>query len=343
MPTLRSRTRFGAARSKLQRICFSTSPTIKKQPQGTKNLKRKAVVSVGTPKKKTSALSKWILISKGKSSSKLVSKAGKNQKVSQNSKKKTETQKGKGLPKTTNSKKIVNKAGQPKTPIKKGKGLPKTTNSKKVVKKAGQPKTPVKKGVKGASKATGKIASKRGGPLNSTKTKVQSKAKGNSKHLVSLTGSRTASAVAGTLDSSVPPTHRHCALRLDARLALVEPSINSDKYYVLQLLDGGGDEHWVWTRWGRTGHAGTGKIEGPLDLAGATALFNKTFREKTGVSHDDAVAGAAFVPGKYEWLDTAGDADAPAGSWEYYVDDGVDGKATGWCVPLPVRVIGPLS
>ena len=144
---------------------------------------------------------------------------------------------------------------------------------------------------------------------------------------------RAAIAVAGTVDSGVPKTHQHLGLRLDARLAFVDPSVNSDKYYVLQVLDGGPNVHWVWTRWGRTGHDGTGKLQGPLSLAAATKLFEQTFREKTGVSHADAVSGAAVpVQGKYWWLDTAGDVGGPAGSWEYYVDDGVDGKAVGWCV-----------
>jgi hypothetical protein len=35
-----------------------------------------------------------------------------------------------------------------------------------------------------------------------------------------------------------------------------------------------------------------------MDLAAATALFEKIFREKTGVNHADATGGAAPIKGK---------------------------------------------
>lgn len=176
----------------------------------------------------------------------------------------------------------VSRKSQPTNAVTKGSKRGKDAEKKIGSKKAGQPRAPIKKAVPQSTRKSKEAATSKRGAAQAA---AQAPSPKKSKHLVSLAGSRAAGVVAGTLDSGIPAEHQHRALRLDARLALVEPSINSDKYYVLQLLDGGGGggDHWVWTRWGRTGHGGTGKMEGPMDLAAATALFNKTFHDKTGV------------------------------------------------------------
>ena len=63
------------------------------------------------------------------------------------------------------------------------------------------------------------------------------------------------------------------------------------------------------------------------------------FRAKTGREWETAAAAAACgrrvapLHGKYEMLQLEGAAavaERGAAQWEYYVDDGVDGKRTGW-------------
>ena len=208
--------------------------------------------------------------------------------------------------------------------------------------KVDQIQSTIKRKRKVEAKGKAKVAAGKKGKKDEkssiTKTKrprIPTLAAAKNSQLQKIKKGRSAAAVAGTVDSDIPHTHKHCGLRLDARLAFVEPAINSDKYYILQLLDDAGGVHWVWRRWGRTGHSGQSEINGPLDLAAATAIFNKLFRQKTGVEQAKAVAGTTPVAGKYVWLDTAGDAAQSVGTWEYYVDDGVDGKPTGWCGPAP--------
>ncbi len=296
MPTLRSRTRLGVAKARLIRFKIHSTVKSKVGSKAVKVEKDKAGKVTGKVK--------------GNESSKVSKTLEKNGEGSK---------KGARKSKDTPAKSKSGVAAKPAAPTK---GKASSKGAKKADSKVTLTKGIAKRTVKGAVATKEKPTAAKGSKTNKTlKPKFRPK-KG---------GSTSATAVAGTVDSGVLPTHKHCGLRLDARLAFVDPAINSDKYYILQLLDDAGGVHWVWTRWGRTGQNGQGKMEGPLDLAAATTLFNKIFREKTGVEHDAAVAGAAHVAGKYAWLDTAGDAGRPVGTWEYYVDDGVDGKATGWC------------
>eukprot|EP00584_Thalassiosira_punctigera_P015440 CAMPEP_0172575658 /NCGR_PEP_ID=MMETSP1067-20121228/137322_1 /TAXON_ID=265564 ORGANISM="Thalassiosira punctigera, Strain Tpunct2005C2" /NCGR_SAMPLE_ID=MMETSP1067 /ASSEMBLY_ACC=CAM_ASM_000444 /LENGTH=1047 /DNA_ID=CAMNT_0013368309 /DNA_START=27 /DNA_END=3169 /DNA_ORIENTATION=- len=107
-----------------------------------------------------------------------------------------------------------------------------------------------------------------------------------------------------------------------ARLALVDPAANSDKYYILQMLidenpprkrkrgrggkkkaSGGAAEYHVFARWGRTGTGGQAKLDGPFeDEDEAKAAFQKVFKSKTGVDWVGAVAGSEPRKGKYEYL-----------------------------------------
>ena len=132
---------------------------------------------------------------------------------------------------------------------------------------------------------------------------------------------------------------------LHARLALVDPSINADKYYILQVLvdpqtkkSGSGtssssssiSQYYVFTRWGRTGSAGQAKLEGPLsDEPAAKRRFGTIFESKVGTQWSNAVPGTTRFNGKYEYLSTSV-SNNPKASWYYYLDRDPLGKPDGW-------------
>jgi hypothetical protein len=105
--------------------------------------------------------------------------------------------------------------------LKKRKLEPKKTLAAKRA-KASSP--PTKKNKSKAKKQKSKnSAAKASSPLKSLKP--------------ALSGQSTASSKSGSIDPSllVHPHLHGCTLKMDARLALVDRSINSDKYYVLQV------------------------------------------------------------------------------------------------------------
>lgn len=126
-----------------------------------------------------------------------------------------------------------------------------------------------------------------------------------------------------------------------ARLALVEPANNSDKYYIAQVLQVKGKakgkkqpplQFYCFTRWGRTGQGGQCSLDGPFEESSeAEEIFSKTFKSKTGQtfkSADPAVTKA----GKYSYLKSnhAALASKEEGHWEYHLTNDPDGKKDGW-------------
>ncbi|KAH9119725.1 hypothetical protein LEN26_011464 [Aphanomyces euteiches] len=115
---------------------------------------------------------------------------------------------------------------------------------------------------------------------------------------------------------------------LDAKLVLVNLADNMDEFFNMQAvfsIDG----FFVSTKWGHTGTNGQSKLEGPMmTLEEATTKFYTLFHEKTGNLWSNR---KSFVKmdGKYDLLNSTSATQA-SGSWEYYMDDFVDGKATGW-------------
>lgn len=137
----------------------------------------------------------------------------------------------------------------------------------------------------------------------------------------------------------------------------------NSKFYILQLLctDSG---HWhMWTRWGRVGLSGLSKLHGPIPTKqDAVEMFTLKFYQKTGNQWEQR---SNFEPeqGKYTLLgagnagdgsydgmlsrlaanpndrvEISGHADEKSGnrvsshrthSWQYFVDDQVDGKGDG--------------
>ncbi|RHZ24582.1 hypothetical protein DYB31_012511 [Aphanomyces astaci] len=121
---------------------------------------------------------------------------------------------------------------------------------------------------------------------------------------------------------------------MDASLVLVDLAQNMDKFYILQVIQGMGSlfaspVYYSFTRWGRTGTLGQTQMEGPFPtLIEAQGLFEAKFRDKTAQAWANR-ASFAQLDGKYDLLRVDYEADA-SGQWEYYMDNFVDGKATGW-------------
>lgn len=121
------------------------------------------------------------------------------------------------------------------------------------------------------------------------------------------------------------------------KLALVDVTKNMDKYFVLQTLKCD-DKFLCVSRWGRTGTRGQSKVDGPFDSADeAATIMAEKFKEKSA-NDIEAVAAGSFEHkgGKYNLVDgddgaTRSVKGANGGClWQYWVDDGVDGKRDGW-------------
>jgi hypothetical protein len=121
---------------------------------------------------------------------------------------------------------------------------------------------------------------------------------------------------------------------LDARLACIDAEAGADSYHVLQgLRDPEAEDEtskccYFYQRFGSTGTRGAIELEGPMEQPKVARLFAEVFREKTGSEPGAVKPGDRAKPGKF-WLQQQATPDLAA-RWEYYVSDGVDGKATGW-------------
>eukprot|EP00050_Salpingoeca_kvevrii_P005996 m.286864 g.286864 ORF g.286864 m.286864 type:complete len:398 (+) comp11659_c0_seq1:228-1421(+) len=116
----------------------------------------------------------------------------------------------------------------------------------------------------------------------------------------------------------------------EAHLAFVDRAINSDKYYILQVVEAT-DKATYWTveHWGRTGTKGQNKVLEFDNKDDAIAEFSDKFTEKTGLHFDNRESDP--VAGKYRFVKKVySDGDDAKVMWQYYVNDFVDGKATGW-------------
>ena len=113
----------------------------------------------------------------------------------------------------------------------------------------------------------------------------------------------------------------------DVKLAKVDLTKNEDKYYVIQAVQDG-KKTFLFIRWGKTGSRGqTELIAG--DKAKVLDLFEKKFKEKTLCLWSDRDNFAKNDKG-YDVLKVDTSRAKTPGRWEYYIDDYVDGKPTGW-------------
>jgi predicted DNA-binding WGR domain protein len=118
----------------------------------------------------------------------------------------------------------------------------------------------------------------------------------------------------------------------DVKLAKIDLSKNEDKYYIIQAVKDG-KKHFCFTRWGRTGTKGQTELKAG-DGAIVMDTFAKKFKDKTGCSWSDRenfVQKSGFYDLlKIDYLAARARSTAPPAKWEYYIDDYVNGKATGW-------------
>jgi len=114
---------------------------------------------------------------------------------------------------------------------------------------------------------------------------------------------------------------------LDARLVFIDAANGIDKFCVLQGLKGS-DGCYSLIRQGDTGSLGVTKIKGPSEKAEVEKILADAFREKTGCEWGTITPGDRAKPGMY-WLQKKMKTNVKA-QWQYYVDDGVDGKRVAW-------------
>jgi len=119
----------------------------------------------------------------------------------------------------------------------------------------------------------------------------------------------------------------------NAMLNLRNHETNMDKFYILQVLKSPKGFTFC-TRWGRTGTTGQLKSIGPnKDHQVAVKQFEAKFKEKTGVAWGakEALLGKTNPNSKkYSILHINYAPQERNVMWQYFVDDGVDGKSVGW-------------
>jgi predicted DNA-binding WGR domain protein len=133
----------------------------------------------------------------------------------------------------------------------------------------------------------------------------------------------------------------------DCMLVRRDLRINMDRFYTMQILNTQGRPGsgiLLFRRYGRTGQAGRIMHTEVPNLERAKRLFKSRFRSKTGRAWGDA-APPSRPPGMYRSLNRtyapqgpSVDSDPQASpqaapqtvTWQYWVDDHVDGKSVGW-------------
>jgi predicted DNA-binding WGR domain protein len=120
----------------------------------------------------------------------------------------------------------------------------------------------------------------------------------------------------------------------DVELVQIDLSKNIDKFYIMQLLANDiSTQYYVFTKWGRTGSIGQTQLLPFTTFDEAKKTFESKFHEKTKNTWSNHKSFVKYpnaynmivVDHNYKSSTTKSDA-----VWEYYVDDYVDGKATGW-------------
>jgi len=121
---------------------------------------------------------------------------------------------------------------------------------------------------------------------------------------------------------------------LNFRCVRVDAARGKDDFHVIQGLrdtSEGVEEPkcYAWQRWGATGSRGGHSVEGPLEEAEVRERLAEVFHEKTGAALGEINPGDPAVADGMYWL-VPPIAPSREVQWQYYVSDGVDGKAPGW-------------
>lgn len=104
-----------------------------------------------------------------------------------------------------------------------------------------------------------------------------------------------------------------------ASMVCVISAENKDKFYEMSLDPTPLEGQWLLVRrWGRSGTKGqnTQQVFKDDDYPKGLALFNALLAQKKRKGYQDVTKASSTL--------------APVFSWEYYVNDGVDNKPTGW-------------
>jgi predicted DNA-binding WGR domain protein len=121
----------------------------------------------------------------------------------------------------------------------------------------------------------------------------------------------------------------------DAMLVLVDPAKSIDKFFIIQLIQRNrtysDDSYVVYSRWGRTGTVGQGMEENFNSYDDAVNCFENKFEQKTGLSWEDRENPTVgnkhrFIKQNFQQKKLG----YTSAEWQYWVDDGVCGKADGW-------------
>eukprot|EP00932_Pfiesteria_piscicida_P013108 SRR837773.246.p2 GENE.SRR837773.246~~SRR837773.246.p2 ORF type:complete len:365 (-),score=114.57 SRR837773.246:130-1224(-) len=118
------------------------------------------------------------------------------------------------------------------------------------------------------------------------------------------------------------------------RLVLINAALGLDNFHVMQLLrvpgstDDCGACYYLYQHSGGTHSTVHTFVDGPETLPKLTATFKEVFEKLTGHRWGTVEPGHQALPGKY-WLQQRSAPDVEA-RWQYFVNDGVSGKATGW-------------
>lgn len=124
---------------------------------------------------------------------------------------------------------------------------------------------------------------------------------------------------------------------LDAIMVMQDAAKRMDKFYVLQMIEldrkgDDGSQYEVFQRWGRTGTARQGLNQNFDEMDKAVDAYMSKFLEKTSLQWDQREANAR-IAGHYVFIKQNFIAKATGYAnmmWQYWVDDGVDGKQEGW-------------
>ncbi|KAJ5591917.1 uncharacterized protein N7459_002286 [Penicillium hispanicum] len=88
----------------------------------------------------------------------------------------------------------------------------------------------------------------------------------------------------------------------DATLNQTVSAKNNNKFYRLQILFSKSDSKYItWSRWGRVGERGQSALLGDGSLSAATYLFQRKFKEKSGLKWEDRLGNPKA--GKYTFIE----------------------------------------
>jgi predicted DNA-binding WGR domain protein len=147
---------------------------------------------------------------------------------------------------------------------------------------------------------------------------------------------KTAAPTGPTVHTKVPSAYADSEVFVDgddrvyeAEMNQQEKSSNTDKFYILQLLQDG-DSFYLFQHWGRTGTTGQIKTDELDDEDEAIEAFAVKFKSKTGCKWED---GPDFKQkkGKYNVLDKDYDLSRDEDVvWQYDLSNDPHGKPDGW-------------